>query len=81
MKRGAFSQQEENLIIELHAVLGNRYYFNILSATTSYEKNPTLDMILVAFPVVYSEVVNFLLFHPSDGRRLQLNYQEGRIMK
>lgn len=25
LKRGAFSQQEENLIIELHAVLGNRY--------------------------------------------------------
>jgi len=24
LKRGAFSQQEENLIIELHAVLGNR---------------------------------------------------------
>lgn len=26
LKRGAFSQQEENLIIELHAVLGNRYF-------------------------------------------------------
>ncbi|KAI4301644.1 hypothetical protein L6164_034902 [Bauhinia variegata] len=25
LKRGAFSQQEENLIIELHAVLGNRW--------------------------------------------------------
>lgn len=25
LKRGSFSQQEENLIIELHAVLGNRY--------------------------------------------------------
>ncbi|CAN1236466.1 Transcription factor MYB61 [Linum grandiflorum] len=25
LKRGAFSQQEENLIIELHAVLGNRF--------------------------------------------------------
>ncbi|PKI38698.1 hypothetical protein CRG98_040906 [Punica granatum] len=24
LKRGAFSQQEENLIIELHSVLGNR---------------------------------------------------------
>ncbi|KAJ6775668.1 MYB DOMAIN PROTEIN 55 [Salix purpurea] len=24
LKRGAFSQQEENLIVELHAVLGNR---------------------------------------------------------
>lgn len=26
LKRGPFSQQEENLIIELHAVLGNRYF-------------------------------------------------------
>ncbi|KAJ8753331.1 hypothetical protein K2173_019730 [Erythroxylum novogranatense] len=25
LKRGAFSQQEENLIIELHAVLSNRW--------------------------------------------------------
>lgn len=25
LKRGTFSQQEEDLIIELHAVLGNRY--------------------------------------------------------
>ena len=30
MKRGAFSQQEENSIIELHAVLGNRYYYYIV---------------------------------------------------
>jgi myb proto-oncogene protein len=27
LKRGAFSQQEENSIIELHALLGNRYYY------------------------------------------------------
>lgn len=26
LKRGTFSQQEENLIVELHAVLGNRYF-------------------------------------------------------
>lgn len=25
LKRGTFSQQEENSIIELHAVLGNKY--------------------------------------------------------
>lgn len=29
LKRGTFSQQEENLIIELHAVLGNRYFLLI----------------------------------------------------
>lgn len=29
LKRGTFSQEEENLIIELHAVLGNKYYFSI----------------------------------------------------
>ena len=29
LKRGTFSQEEENLIIELHAVLGNRYWIEI----------------------------------------------------
>ncbi|KAG5057606.1 hypothetical protein JHK86_012602 [Glycine max] len=27
LKRGAFSQQEENSIVELHAVLGNNFNF------------------------------------------------------
>ena len=30
LKRGAFSQQEENSIVELHAILGNRYYYILL---------------------------------------------------
>lgn len=29
VKRGSFSEEEEDLIIRLHKLLGNRFYFNL----------------------------------------------------
>ncbi|RWV80849.1 hypothetical protein GW17_00057808 [Ensete ventricosum] len=36
LKRGTFSQQEEDLIIELHAVLGNRYHPLVFSLSQAF---------------------------------------------
>jgi len=53
LKRGAFSQQEENLIIELHAVLGNRW-FNLRS----------VSFILLAYWMITCVlIINYVLLH------------------
>jgi len=67
LKRGTFSEQEENLIIELHAVLGNRL---VLIPKIQIICNPI------------SEAENFVVLNPTaGGLRLRHNCLEGQIMR
>jgi hypothetical protein len=53
LKRGAFSPQEEELIIHLHTILGNRYFFFSLFFSFIYNGQPN--------NVLYIYIYNILI--------------------
>lgn len=69
LKRGMFSQKEEDLIISLHEVLGNRYQTNTIFYDLWYKKSNGYSF---SFIVWYNIV---------DGLKLLRNCQEERITR
>jgi len=50
LKRGSFSQQEEDLIISLHKILGNRYKL-VVNNTLNLEQEATHPHLLIYFSI------------------------------
>jgi len=46
IKRGPFTSEEEKLVIQLHAILGNRYMYLLPGKVIRIKKEPDITMIL-----------------------------------
>lgn len=86
IKRGNFSREEEDTIIMLHGMLGNRFVpitrFNILprGIYSPYAKNCS-SISSKKMVQMYSKLSSFSVFPVSDGPQSQRGYQDEQTMK
>lgn len=78
LKRGAFSLQEEDLIIELHSVLGNRFVVvRLVNKNTNCFSSPAINSFCQTCLIHWTSIQ----WCAAGGHRLQHSYQDGPTMR